>query len=248
MFTPKMRVLTFVAVCLFAVAATAAPQETEEVAQPASTLTGVVIGKAEKQLTLWTKNGRKVLRYNADTIMPQRKLKDGLLVWVRTTGPGSSEAAQIVIVDEQISVVGRLGREHAVIGTTAPGRSPSHVIVRSKDGREMFVLDPKKFRQPLPKPGERVAVTYRVENVTPPNYIATGIVVLPPALDDSPVKITYSEVPQPVEVAETVEPEPAPAYEPEQIAALPQTARRTSLAGVVGLLLVAAGVAIRRLA
>ncbi len=47
-------------------------------------------------------------------------------------------------------------------------------------------------RQPLPKPNQRVAVTYRIETVKPPRYIATGLIVLPDTLDESPVRIAMT--------------------------------------------------------
>ena len=231
---------------LVLLAGIAAAQESEEPVKAAAARSGIVIGKAEKQLTLWTKNGREVFRYDADTIMPQRKLKDGNLVWVRLEA-GSNVAKQIIIVDEQISVVGRLGREHAVIGHTWQAQSPSQVVVRNKEGKEMFVVDPKTFRQPMPKPGQRVAVTYRVENVKPPRYIATGLVILPDELEKSPVKITYSEVPQEeVRIAEAPTPEPAP--EPEPVVELPQTATQAPLLAALGILFMAAGLAVRSFA
>ncbi len=236
------RVITTLGLILVVGAASA--QEAELPPEPGSSRTGVVIGKAEKQLTLWTKSGREVFSYSPDTIMPLRKMKDGNLVWVRTRGTNSKEAAQIIIIDEQVSVVGRLGREHAVVGTTWQGRSPSQLIVRAKDGTEMFVIDPKTFRQPLPKPGEKVAVTYRIENVKPPNYIATGLIVLPAELEKSPVRITYTDVPQPEVVAEAPRPMPAPEPEPEPvIAQLPQTATQAPLFVALGLLLMIAGLA-----
>ncbi len=230
---------------LILVVAVASAQESDITPpEPGSSRTGVVIGKAEKQLTLWTKNGKETFTYAADTVMPLRKMKDGNLVWVRTKGASSKQAAQIIIIDDQVSVVGRLGREHAVVGTTWQGRSPSQLIVRAADGTEMFVIDPKTFRQPMPKPGQKVAVTYRIENVKPPNYIATGLIVLPAELEKSPVRITYTDVPQPEVVAEA--PAPAPAPEPEPvIAQLPQTATQTPLAVALGLLLLVAGLAVR---
>jgi hypothetical protein len=222
-------------------------QESETTQQTTAARSGVVLGKAEKQLTLWTKNGREVFTYTADTIMPQRQLKDGNLVWVRLTSPDSNVATQIIIVDDEISVVGRQGREHAVIGDTWQATSPSQVVVRNKEGREMFVIDPKTFRQPLPKPGQRVAVTYRIENVKPPRYIATGLVILPDAIEKSPVTITYTEVPQEVQVAQA--PPPAPAMrqpEPEMVVAeLPHTATQTPLLLGLGMLLMAAGLVVR---
>ena len=234
-----------VAFALTLMAATAFAQEPETVQQTAAARSGVVLGKAEKQLTLWTKNGREVFTYTAETIMPQRKLKDGNLVWVRLANPDSKVATQVIIVDDQISVVGRQGREHAVIGDTWQAMSPSQVVVRNKDGKEMFVIDPKTFRQPLPKPGQRVAVTYRIENVKPPRYIATGLVILPDAIEKSPVTITYSDIPQEVQIAQAPPPAPMPEPMPEPVVELPQTASQTPLLLGLGLLLMAAGLVTR---
>ncbi len=234
------------ALALTLVASLAVAQEPETTQQTTAARSGVVIGKAEKQLTLWTKNGREVFSYTADTIMPQRKLKDGNLVWVRLSDPTSKVAIQVIIVDDQISVVGRQGREHAVIGNTWQATSPSLGVVGYREGKEMFVIDPKTFRQPLPKPGQRVAVTYRIENVKPPRYIATGLVILPDELEKSPVTITYSDVPQEVRVAEAPPQAPQPTPEPEMvIAELPKTATQTPLLLGIGMLLMAAGLAVR---
>ena len=56
---------------LVLLASIAAAQESEEPVKAAAARSGIVIGKAEKQLTLWTKNGREVFKYDAGTIMPE---------------------------------------------------------------------------------------------------------------------------------------------------------------------------------
>ncbi len=245
----KSKFLAALGSVLFAFAAIATAQEPATPSpQTGSTRTGVVLSKSEKQVTLWTKNGRETFQVAADTLMPQRKLKDGNLVVVRETASGSRQAAQIIIVDEQVWVKDKFSREHALVGTYGAAQSPAHMTVTTADGRQAFVVDPKAFRQPLPKPGQRVAVTYRVENVVPPIYKATGYVVLGDALQESPVKIAYSPIPAPEPVVAAtpapIAPKPMPAPE-TMIAALPQTASRAPLALVTGLVLLGLGVVLR---
>ncbi len=245
----KKKILAAIGGVLFAIAAIATAQEpATPSSQTGSTRTGVVIGKADKQLTIWTKNGRESFQIAADTVMPQRKLKDGNLVVIRETAPGSRQAAQIIIVDEQVWVKDKFAREHAIVGTFGTAQSPSHMMVTTTDGRQAFVIDPKTFRQPLPKPGQRVAVTYRIENVVPPIYKATGLVVLSDALQQSPVQISYTPipVPEPVVAAAPAPMAPAPMPAPEtRIVALPQTASHAPLAFLAGFVLVGLGVVLR---
>ncbi len=222
-------------------------QEAKAPAASQSIRTGVVIGKTDKALTLWTKNGKEKFTYAEGVVLPQRKIKDGNMVVVFEQSKGSRIASRVSLVDEQIDVTGRASKQRAVIGRTAAGRSPGHLIVKTLDGKEAFVIDPKVFRRPLPEPGQRVAVTYRVENIKPPIYKATGIVVLADSLDESPIQITYSDIPKPEPVvaqAPILEPEPEP--EPVVLAALPQTASELPLLAVLGALLLAAGIRLRK--
>jgi hypothetical protein len=244
--------------CASVVSVQAADQSSES----SSVLTGVVLERGEGQVTLWTGEGKEVLTFNSDTLMPRRSLAAGNLIWAETDGPGSNEARRIILVDEEISVVGRLGREHAVIGDSWEATSPSQLVVRSNSGQELFVVSPETFHQPLPKKGERVAVIYRVEEVKPPRYIATGLVTLPAGLERSPVKVSYSPIPQPeTQVAEVAKPTPAPEAavttetEPvpapllprreAEIAELPHTARQTPLIVGLALLLMLVGWSLR---
>lgn len=212
--------------------------------------TGVVLSKSPQQLKLWTKNGSEEFKIDESTVMPQRKLQKGNMIVLRETSEGSKLAAQIVLVDEQVWVTGKGSKgSRALIGTTWQSQSPSHLVVRTAAGEEMFVVDPKTFRQPLPEPNQRIALLYRVETARPPRYKATGFVVLGDAIAKSPVEIIYSDIPQPVEqVAEVAEPAPAPAPapEPEEMTELPQTASGMPMVLVSGLLLIAIGTALRR--
>jgi hypothetical protein len=222
----------------------------------------VILERGEGQVTLWTGEAQEVVTFNSDTLMPRRSLEPGNLIWAETSGPASNEAQRIILIDEEISVVGRLGREQAVIGDSWESQSPSHLVVLSKSGQELFVVSPETFRQPLPKKGERIAVIYRVEEVNPPNYIATGLVTLPAGLERSPVKVSYSAIPQaeaqvaavpeplapPQDVAMTeTELETEPMADPllprreALIAELPHTARQTPLIIGLGLLLMVVG-------
>lgn len=221
-------------------------QDAEAPGVAPSIRTGVVIGKTDKALTLWTKNGQEKFTYAEGVILPQRKMRDGNMVVVFEQTKGSRIASRVTLVDEQIDVTGKASKQRAVIGRTAAGRSPGHLIIKTLDGKEAFVIDPKVFRQPLPTPDQRVAVTYRVENVKPPIYKATGIVVLADKLDESPVQITYSEIPkaEPV-VAAAPLPEPEPEV-PVVIAELPQTASALPLLALAGALLLVVGLRLRR--
>ena len=208
---------------------------------------GVVIVRKDATLSLWTKRGRDVFQLTPETVMPQRSVGEGSLVVVKETQPGSKVAEKIILVDEEVWVEGKGTRERAIIGRFEPSvTSPSQMIIRTAKGREAFVIDPKTFRQPFPQPNQRVALTYRVENVTPPIYKATGLVLLPDTFDDSPVKVSYQDIPVPAPAAE---PAPLPAYEPapepEQIAELPQTASRLSELALAGMLLVGVGLVVR---
>jgi hypothetical protein len=246
---------------LLCVAATAALAEEGS----GSVRSGVVASRSDVAITIWTGDGQEVLTLTPDTQLPRRTLENGNLIWVQTAGPDSRQAQRILLIDEEISVVGQLDRERAVIGDSWESQSPSQLVVRSKSGQELFVIDPGTFHQPLPKKGERVAVTYRVENTKPPRYIATGLVKLPADLEQSPVKISYSPIPQPeVKVAQAAPPVAAPEAAPTTasepmalpepqpeaiVASLPQTARQTAarIAGL-GLLLFLTGTAVTKFA
>jgi hypothetical protein len=231
---------------------------------PASVRTGVIVDRGDRQLTLWTGEDEEVVTLTTETEMPMRPLESGNLIWAQTQGPDSSEAQRIILIDDEISVIGRVDREHAVIGDSWEAQSPSQLVVRSATDQEIFVISPETFRQPLPKKGERVAVIYRVEETQPPRYVATGLITLPAGLEHSPVKITYSDVPraeeqvaaspQPTAAAEAeeMETEPTAAAFPRReatVAELPRTARQTTpLVFALGLLMVGAGLACRSFA
>jgi LPXTG-motif cell wall-anchored protein len=243
----EMKRLTAITVAALLSGSVLSAQESEEPPVDQSIRTGIVIGKTEKALTLWTKNGQEKFTYAADVILPQRKIKGGNLVVVFEQTRGSRIAARVVLVDEQVFVSGRPDQAGAVIGVAAPGRSPNHLIVKTADGKEAFVVDPKVFRQPLIEPGQKVAVTYRVENVKPPIFKATGLIVLSDKLDESPIKISYSEIPRPAPViAEAPAPMPEPEPEPEPMVTLPQTASGLPLLMLVGASLLVLGLFLRR--
>ena len=206
---------------------------------------GVVIAKKEATFSLWTRRGRDVFQLTGDTVLPQRSWGEGSMVVVKETQPGSKVAEKVILVDEEVWVEAKGTRERAIIGRFEPSvTSPSHMIIRTARGKEAFVIDPKTFRQPFPQPNQRVALTYRVENVTPPIYKATGLVLLPDSFDDSPVKVTYQEIPKPAPApapAPATAPAAAPVPAPEPVAALPQTASQLPALALLGLLLVAGG-------
>ena len=208
---------------------------------------GLVIKKTDSALSVWTKRGRAVFQFNAETIMPQRPLTEGSLVVVRETTPGSLVAERIIIVDQEVWVEGKGTRERAIVGRFEPSvTSPSQMIIRTADGKEAFVIDPKTFRQPFPKPNQRVALTYRVVPTRPPSYMATGLVVLPDVFEDSPVKVTYQDIPKPTPAPEPAPaPKPAPAPAPEPMVTLPQTGSQSPLVALLGLFLVSAGLVSR---
>ncbi len=207
---------------------------------------GLVILKKDDNLSVWTRRGRDVFTLNSETVMPQRPLLEGTLIVVRETAPGSKVAKQVIIVDEEIWVAGKSPRERAIIGRFDPSvTSPDHMLIRTRDGKQAFVIDPKTFRQPFPQPNQRVALTYRVEAINPPLYKATGLVVLPDVFDDSPVKITYQDIPRPAPEPAPAPPAPAPAPAPEPMVTLPQTASQSPLLVLAGLVLLAGGLVVR---
>ena len=156
---------------------------------------GVVIERHDDSLKLWTNEGELVFELNPDTVMPERVVGKGNLVVVRETEAGSMVAENVLLVDQEVWVEGTGTNELAIIGRVEPSvNGPSQLIVRTAERKELFVIDPKTFHQPLPEPGQRVALTYRVEDANPPLYKATGLVLLPGSFDDSPVKVTYSDI------------------------------------------------------
>jgi hypothetical protein len=239
----------------------AAPAVLAQADTEAATHSGVVIARHDDSLSLWTDGGRLVFALNSATAMPGRNVGEGNLVVVRETTAGSGIAENVILVDQEVWVEGTGTNELAIIGRVDPSvNGPSQLIIHTADRQEMFVIDPKTFRQPFPKPGQRVALTYRVENVKPPLYKATGLVLLPDSFDASPVTVTYSDIvvpakkPAPVAVvavkaapAPVVAPAPAPAPRPapapQPMATLPMTAGRTPAVALLGLLLVGVGLA-----
>ncbi len=206
---------------------------------------GIVITKKEGRLALWTKKGREVFVLNDSTLMPQRPVGEGSLVVVRETTPGSKVAERVILVDQEVWVEGKGIRERAIIGRfDGAVTSPHQMIIRTQQGKHAFVIDPKTFRQPFPKPNQRVALTYRVVSTKPPSYMATGLVLLPDTFDESPVKISYQDIPKPAP-APTPEPAPAPVEAPEPMVTLPQTASQSPMVALVGLLLIAGGLVSR---
>ncbi len=228
---------------------------------------GVVIDASDEELTIWTEDGRETIDLTPETVLPgDRELADGNLVLVHETAAGNRVAERVTLIDEEIFVEGDNTFEKAIIGTTEPSvMSPNHIIVRTASGGEAFVIDPMEFGMPLPEPGAKVAVTYRVESVTPPRYKATGLIELPPSYDDSPVTVSYAPIPQAeaeVETVAVVEPEleveveTEPTFEveleadtttPDMVATytLPQTGSSAPLAALFGGLLLAVGVITR---
>jgi|GEM_PF-2361486 len=235
---------------------------------------GVVIARNADSLRLWTNEGELVFELNPDTVMPERVVGEGNLVVVRETEAGSMVAENVLLVDQEVWVEGTGTNELAIIGRVEPSvNGPSQLIVRTAERQELFVIDPKTFHQPLPEPGQRVALTYRVEDVNPPLYKATGLVLLPGSFDASPVKVTYSDIARPAHqdaapvvaakldkesyatpvvaaklpqeryAATTPEPQPATARQPMDT--LPSTAGRTPAVALLSLLLVATGLAVK---
>jgi hypothetical protein len=237
----------------------AAPTVSAQVDTKAGFHSGVVIARHDDSISLWTEGGRLVFALNPTTTMPERKVGEGNLVVVRETTVGSGIADNIILVDQEVWVEASGTNELAIIGRVDPSvNGPSQLIIHTADRQEVFVIDPKTFRQPFPEPGQRVALTYRVENVKPPRYKATGLILLPDSFDDSPVTVTYSDIvvpakkPAPVAVvavkaapAPVVAPAPAPrpAPAPQPMATLPMTAGRTPAVALLGLLLVGVGLA-----
>ncbi len=161
---------------------------------------GVVIATDADSLRLWTNEGELEFALNPDTVMPKRVVGEGNLVVVRETEAGSLVAENVLLVDQEVWVEGTGSNELAIIGRVEPSvNGPSQLIIRTAERQELFVIDPKTFHQPLPGPGQRVALTYRVEDVNPPLYKATGLVLLPGSFDDSPVKVTYSDIEHPAQ-------------------------------------------------
>lgn len=240
----------------------AAATVSAQVDTEASTHSGVVIARHDDSLSLWTEQGRLVFELNPATVMPQRNVGEGNLVVVRETRAGSKIADNVILVDQEVWVEGSGSNELAIIGRAEPSvNGPSQLIIRTADRKEVFVIDPETFHQPFPKPGQRVALTYRVENVKPPLYKATGLVLLPDAFDDSPVKVTYSDIVYPAKkqapapvvaskpapaplVAATPAPRPTPAPQP-MLTTLPMTASRTPAVALLGLMLVALGLVVK---
>ena len=229
---------------------------------------GVVIDFSDEELTIWTEDGRETIDLTPETVLPaDREFEDGNLVLVHETSAGNRVAERVTLIDEEIYVEGDNTFEKAIIGSTEPSAmSPDHIIVRTASGGEAFVIDPMEFGMPLPEPGAKVAVTYRVQSVTPPRYKATGLVELPASFDDSPVQVSYAPIPQPVAEIETVavvdepaielEVETEPTYEveyetdsytPDPVATytLPQTGSSAPLAALLGGLLLGLGVLTR---
>lgn len=180
--------------------------------------------------------------------------------------PDDNQAVEVFKVYENIEVTENLaGERHAIFGTvTATGKDG--LIIESARG-QAFVINPEQLFPPLPAPQDKVALTYRVEDLAEGEQaIATDLAVLP---DDfvlptpGSVEISSEPIEQPEEettVAETetmVEPTPAPAPEPmpepettetetTQMASLPATASPLPLMALLGALSLSGGVALRR--
>jgi hypothetical protein len=238
----------------------AAPIAAAQADTESATHSGVVIARHDDSLSLWTDGGRLVFELNPTTVMPKRLVGEGNLVVVRETTAGSGVAENVILVDQEVWVEGAGTNELAIIGRAEPSvDGPSQLIIRTADGQEMFVVDPETFHQPFPERGQRVALTYRVENINPPLYKATGLVLLPDSFEESPVKVTYSDIvrpakqpaapvvaakpaPAPLVVAQPA-PQPAPA--PQPMLTLPMTAGATPAVALLGLMLVAVGLAVK---
>jgi len=176
----------------------AVPTVAAQVDTETATHSGVVTARHDDSLSLWTKDGPLVFELNSDTVMPERVVGEGNLVVVRETQAGSMVAENVVLVDQEVWVEGTGSNELAIIGQVNPSvNGPSQLVIQTAERQEMFVIDPKTFHQPLPEPGQRVALTYRVEDVNPPLYKATGLVLLPDSFEASPVKVTYSDIERP---------------------------------------------------
>jgi hypothetical protein len=191
----------------------AAPAVSAQVDTESTTHSGVVIARLDDSLSLWTDGGRLVFELNPTTEMPKRAMGEGNLVVVREKTAGSGVAESVILVDQEVWVEGSGTNELAIIGRAEPSvDGPSQLIIRTADGQEMFVVDPETFHQPFPERGQRVALTYRVENINPPLYKATGLVLLPDSFDASPVKVTYNDIVRPAKqpAAPVVAAKPAP--------------------------------------
>jgi hypothetical protein len=190
-------------------------------------LSGVVVTSGTGQLEIETSDGRKTFQVAPAVVMPA-DLQPGDLVLVSVSEPGSLDANRILIVNDTIVVTEDRGAEQAVVGTVK-STSPQQLIVETTTGGQAFVIDPEKLFPPLPAPDQRVAVMYRTLEVHPPQYMATGLVLLSDDVRISSLETETTELSATDEIAtETsrtdptqiseIAPPPPPLTETEELA------------------------------
>lgn len=247
------RILTIALLALLAVSGPA-------LAEHAQTLKpGTVVSIGDDTLVVEA-DGAETTYHLADGAVVPATLATGDVVLVRLSDESTMTTDRVLAVDEEVMVTEDLETERAVVGSVK-ATSTDQLIVDTTTGEQAFVVNAEKLFPPVPQPDQRVAVTYRTLNITPPRYKATGFVVLEDNMAAAPNVEVSSE---PVATVAEAEPEPAPRMErtapapaPEAPAPapttmtqepaeeLPQTGSSLPALGLLGLTLLALGGATR---
>ncbi len=158
-----------------------------------------------------------------DAVLPAG-IEEGDMVLVRTSAD-RTEVQEILHIEEAVEVVTEAEPdvERAVVGTVR-STGTSQLLVDTTNGAQAFVIDPERLFPPLPTADQKVIVAYRVEDVNPPLYKATELIVLPAdfqlaqggqvRVSSEPIAAAAAEVEAPVGM-ETQIAELPPQAEPE---------------------------------
>ncbi|MDX1385524.1 MAG: hypothetical protein R3190_17865 [Thermoanaerobaculia bacterium] len=223
-------------------------------------------------LTLESEEGRRTFTYDADIARPA-DLEVGDRLIVQHSG---DRALSILELHDQVLVSRQLdGQRRAVYGTVK-STGTEQVIVNTSTGGQAFAIQTERLFPPLPEPGDKVAVIYRVETTQTQEFAKGERLVLLPADFELPtggrVRVSSTPIPRPAvapvpsaeaegKSAELEDEMTLPAPEPERFPApaasaevdqaaatrLPQTASPLWLLGAIGVASLGGGLAARKL-
>ena len=179
----RNKLIAILSVIALVLAAPAVAGEMKEKATTTEIVIGKIVKQDERALVLDTLQGHQTFVVDDATVRSDM-LADGdlvVLTYQVDAAAGTPDVDEIMLVDEQVEVTEETEgvERRAVMGTVAQLGS-SQLILDTRHGREMFVIQPYELTPPLPAPGEKIAVIYRTRtHQGDDDLVATNMVAVP---------------------------------------------------------------------